>query len=382
MGSAGSSLAPRLAAVVLVVAGCSFTPPAGDRSIDMGGGGESSDSGGELPPGKTRRVQVTGDRVIDGPHQNFPLLFSLTDPALRAMASGGDVAATSGADIYFSADPAGLTGLAFDIERYMPTTGELIAWIKIPSLSATSEFYLHYGDPAVAETRENKPATWSADFAAVYHLADTTDATGNNLLTDRQTTARAAEIGGGRSFDGTSSAMIAGGSTTLDQLFALGGTVEGWLFAETSGEGQLGRVFEKGTAVRVGRCDGTSGQMDSLFFTHVFDNGPATWCTPPATAPRNQWLHFAVVYNRDDFANQPALYINGGPVAAIAIELAGGFASSDSGSLVIGDRESGGRAWRGLLDEVRLAHAVRTPGWIATSFNSQSAPTAFVTVDP
>src|SRR3989344_1646436 len=94
--------------------------------------------------------QITIDKsVISNTDQaNFPYLISLaSDAGLAAHAC------SNGNDIVF-ADSAGTT-LSHEIEKYVSATGELIAWVKIASLSASANTILSmkYGIPAVSISR-------------------------------------------------------------------------------------------------------------------------------------------------------------------------------------------------------------------------------------
>src|SRR5688572_15329378 len=57
---------------------------------------------------------------------NFPVLISLTNPDLRTIANGGHVENANGFDIVFTNDDCS-TILDHQLERYNPTTGQLIA---------------------------------------------------------------------------------------------------------------------------------------------------------------------------------------------------------------------------------------------------------------
>ena len=73
---------------------------------------------------------------------NFPMLFPVTDPNLKSASNGGGVAQTNGNDILFTAGD-GLTKLNHEIESYNPTTGQLVAWVQIPSLSPSADSSVH-----------------------------------------------------------------------------------------------------------------------------------------------------------------------------------------------------------------------------------------------
>ncbi len=65
---------------------------------------------------------------------DFPMLVSFTDADLRTVANGGSVTSSNGYDIAFT-ESDGVTVMDLEIEKYVATTGEYIAWIRIPTLS-------------------------------------------------------------------------------------------------------------------------------------------------------------------------------------------------------------------------------------------------------
>ena len=82
---------------------------------------------------------------------DFPVLISFTDNNLRSTSNSGNVHSSNGYDITFK-NNSGTTVLSHEIEKYDPTTGELIAWVKVPSLSATTdtEINMYYGNPCIS----------------------------------------------------------------------------------------------------------------------------------------------------------------------------------------------------------------------------------------
>src|SRR4051794_22495820 len=69
-----------------------------------------------------------------GSHTNFPVLISLTDANLKTTANGGHVTNSSGYDIIFTSSDCSVQ-LNHQLEKYDATTGEYIAWVRVPSLS-------------------------------------------------------------------------------------------------------------------------------------------------------------------------------------------------------------------------------------------------------
>lgn len=67
---------------------------------------------------------------------NFPVLVNVTLPS-------GDVENANGFDIAFTAGD-GTTQLDHDLESYDSGTGELVAWVRFSSLSATTDTQFFY----------------------------------------------------------------------------------------------------------------------------------------------------------------------------------------------------------------------------------------------
>ena len=153
---------------------------------------------------------------VPSTQSNFTVLVSVTDPALKTVANGGHVANANGYDIGFYADSGGTTKLKWEVEKYDGTTGNLIAWVKIPSVSSTTDtsFYLFYGDPSITTDQSDPLNTWDSNFKAVYHLGNgttltATDSTGgNNGTLFNSPTATAGKINGAAHFVHSSSQAI------------------------------------------------------------------------------------------------------------------------------------------------------------------------------
>jgi len=125
-------------------------------------------------------LRVNYGQVTGGPLTNFPLLFSSTDPALRTTANGGRVTNANGWDIIFATTPTcadsttcGGNKLDHEIESYNAVTGQLIAWVRVPSLDNGTVLYVHYSDSLVVATTENRPGLWNSGYKGVWHLRET-----------------------------------------------------------------------------------------------------------------------------------------------------------------------------------------------------------------
>lgn len=360
----------RVALITLLV-GCGFgakvssqEPPDPDATMLVA----------DAPPGDTtpvmtptvRRVEIMPGRVT-GTHTDFPVLFTASITSAHAM----------GYDIYFSTDQAGTMKLAHEIERYQPN--ELVAWVKIPSLSSATQIYLHYGDTTITTSQENRTAVWSASYAAVWHLSSLDDARGLNNATATGATAVAGKIADARGFDGTDDHLDAGSNTAIDSLFAGGGgTMEAWFLATTAGENGFGRIFDKGI-VGLGMCAGNTGGTNAVLFQHEFSGFDGIWCTAMNTITLGQWTYVAVTYDRGATTNDPAFYLNGtaSAVGAVKDTPSGNAVSDDAAPLFLGDQPTGSRAFDGRVDEARLSSVRRSADWIKTSYENQREPGTF-----
>ena len=156
---------------------------------------------------------------------------------------------SSGYDTAFTQSD-GTTTLSFEIESYTASTGQYIAWVKIPTLShsVNTKFYLYYGNSKVT-TNPSSTSTWDSNYLGVWHLPNRTTLTANdstsnanNGTPDASTTATAGEIDGGAGFNGvsgdTSSSSAIGVGTTLDNSTTNPITLEAWVNTTTLTQAQ------------------------------------------------------------------------------------------------------------------------------------------------
>ncbi|MHA2282402.1 MAG: DUF2341 domain-containing protein [Promethearchaeota archaeon] len=101
-----------------------------------------------------------------GSHKNFPVLISILDSDLH------DDVQSNGNDIAFANDTAWLDHEIelFD-QAYNGTHAQLVAWVRIPSLSTSVDTVIHmyYGN-ATMESQENVYSVWNSNYMGVWHL--------------------------------------------------------------------------------------------------------------------------------------------------------------------------------------------------------------------
>jgi len=121
---------------------------------------------------KYRQKISTNSSLIDGNHNSYPLLVSITQDALKSIWSGGRVGKVNGGDILFTSSD-GTTKLFHEIEKYSFNSGELIAWVKVPVLNDLGQdIYMYYGNESCSDQWDLFGNVWNDRYVAVYHLGD------------------------------------------------------------------------------------------------------------------------------------------------------------------------------------------------------------------
>jgi hypothetical protein len=108
---------------------------------------------------------------------NYPVVFKTIDPNFRSTAYGGRVVNPNGYDIrpfdvpdLTLPSPPPSQPLPFQLKRYVASTGEIVMWIKPPSISSAQDtkIRLTCGDPAL-NSDGSTPAMWDLHYKGVYH---------------------------------------------------------------------------------------------------------------------------------------------------------------------------------------------------------------------
>ena len=330
-----------------------------------------------------RKAITIAHTKVTGSQSGFPVLISLaSDSGLQARArSDGD-------DILFTSSD-GTTRLSHEIETYSGSTGLLIAWVKVPSLTSGSDtvLYMYYGNPD-APTQQGSTSVWDTNFRGVWHLSEMTgskrhDSTVNrNDLSDiNRVTLSPGKIDGSARFAAASSQRLTipdAGQTGLDITGPI--TMEAWVSTGQVGDGPYyfiekakgscssgeppyyfrlndgNTAYERENALVNGACGGTGLGI----------NGPMT------SISAGTWNHLVAVYDGSSLR----VYKNG--IQTNSRPYSSGIYNSD-GDLNIGGR-SRTQYFDGLLDEVRISSAARSLEWIQTEFNNQNSPSTFAYV--
>jgi RHS repeat-associated protein len=323
-----------------------------------------------------RAIVINHSQIPNADQSNFPVLVSGTFPDLATVGNGGNVQSAQGYDIIFTSDSAGQNHLDHEIDTYNSATGAVNFWVRIPSVSHTTDstIYMWYGNNAVTVSQENKPGVWSNGYAAVYHMGNGaaisgSDSTANNPGTVSSVSAAAGVIGGAGTFSGSSS-ITAIPLTPLSGSF----TVEQWV--NPSSNTVNGGLF------------GSRTPSDESFDTQLYSGGlwddignGTSWLNTSASASfpysANTWHHFVHTVTTNSYR----IYSDGRQVGS------GTFSGTPllfdaSHHLVIGNTGYPAAGLSGLIDETRVSTVVRSADWITAEYNNQSSPATFAVPCP
>ena len=363
---------------------------------------------------------------VDSDLSDFPVLIKFTDDDLK------QVNENEGRDFVFT-ESDGITKLSHEIEYFDNTTGEIVAWVNFPTLSASSsnDVYIYYKGNTVGY---NSADVWNDDYVVVWHLNQTStgttgefkDATGNGNngrggggtdvgynsariphITDGQ-------IGKGQHLKGPTTTGTGEGTgdiiyrNSLDGMPSRDFTIELWVADITNvPSGGNAALYNDLVSVCYDHPSNTNGQWSNhislwqsanvkmkirtSFFVSTVNPGHPVQDDNPAAF--TNWNHIVAVYNQKDVdgtQGNSQLYINGELVKDQ--NRSGGLnrhIQTDNLRMVLGgdiDAQGGNNCGRvnnelkGKVDELRISSGLRTASYAAASYFNQGDPDTYTTV--
>lgn len=343
-----------------------------------------------------KAITIDHTKVGATDSSNFPMYFSGTYPYLKTIANGGGVTNSSGFDIIFTSDSLGSTTLNFQIISYNGTTGAVSFWVKIPTVSHTTDtvIYLFYGNTSITTTQATPTSVWDSNYKFVMHMEDNVatktvlDSTANGYNgTSQQNTSvihtASGKLDSGLTFNGSTDDI----QVTQSGHFGLSGsafTVQAWVLDDSS-------VSTFNTAFHrvVSWYDGTkniqlgigsdSGGTNRLFW--LFNNSITANANQASTGTQATGFHHVV--GTFDGSSTYHIYVDGQNLDGATVHNSSiTVFTSNSTTLYLGQRGSGtaNNYLNGTLDEARISATNRSADWILAEYNNQSSPSTFYTV--
>lgn len=318
--------------------------------------------------GFKKNITINSSRIAENGLTNFPVLISITDSNLSQYAQA------DGDDILFTSDD-GTTKLNHEIEFYNSTNGNLVAWVRIPSLINTSDtVIMMYYNNSAASNQQNRTGVWNSTYIAVWHLGDGDstasgfylDSTNNNrngTLTDANgnTNQGIGQIGNAMNFFGDADYI-----TTVDYTFTAGGwTLSAWI---NSSNLALQRILSKGSNPKIWFLANRGLSIG------WFGGGEDVQGDSVSNVSDGRWTYVAGRVNSTRFQTYVNGSVDGSPGAH------DGTPVTNSNPWLIGSIAGTSEFFNGTIDEVRISSKNLSNGWIKTEYNNQFSPSTFHTV--
>ena len=317
-----------------------------------------------------KKLVTIANGKVAGDETDFPILISITDSDLTGcLANGYDIK-------FYNADED--TQLKHERESFDNSIGTLRAWVKIPSLSSTSDtlLYMYYEYPSESSDQADPENVWDANFTAVYHMNDKTtstvvDSTSNGRdgikgAANQPLETTSGKIGNAQDYETDGSHKIDVSSDVGIGLSSF--SIETWVKRESVGE--FHHVWSYGEAVNHKGLHWRFNSDSTFKFAFRGDDLDTV-----DTFTTDTWYSLAGTYHQGTDARN--IYVNGSPnvndTAIIDFQIP---SNKNSGI--------GYKAWTntqyfdGIIDEVRISTIARSSEWIQTTYNTQNDPSTFM----
>jgi uncharacterized protein DUF2341/concanavalin A-like lectin/glucanase superfamily protein len=319
-----------------------------------------------------RSITIPTSNVTGSTQTNYPMLFSGTYSYLATKANGGEVSNASGYDITFSSNSSGTSLLSWEIESYNATTGAIVAWVNIPSLSVSSNtiIYLRYGSTTISSFQGGSAgAVWDANYVGVYHMNQVLTAPGQSetdYTTNGNNYVASGTWSSGQSITGKIGQGLQAVNANSDYLawsgvglngFSSDFTVEGWFNISSASN----TSFTFGATNLSNDCNWFGGDYRLYNGSDAIVDGTAT--------PTSTWVHLVVTR----VGNALAIYHNGAATTGTQ-----GSAFTYNFQTIFNN--NGTISSTIECDEVRLSSIGRSANWVSDEYLNESAPSSFYTI--
>jgi hypothetical protein len=342
--------------------------------------------------GWTYRKNITiNSSMVNGTLSNFPVIVNLSaDPDLKVSAQA------NGNDILFTRDD-GTTRLYHEIENYTSSTGALLAWVNVTSVSNTTPTtIMMYYNNSGAENQQYPKGVWWNGYSGVWHLKENPAGTapqmtdsgllyngtsGGSMTASDQV---AGKIDGSLDFDGSNDYITVGNAGLLS--LSSTGTLSAWVkFNGTPNQYSylVGRS-NNGNPLGQSYLMALLGGGDQRIRVKV-SGGKNASDYDQAYTGTNSWTSGAWYYIVGEWNNTYLqMYINGTPDGAAVAQLRPANTTLSLPVQIGCGFETGcsdyDNAVNGTMDEVRISYVARSADWIRTEYNNMNRPNLFISV--
>ncbi len=322
-----------------------------------------------------RKLITVNSSLVDGDLTNFPILVNITNSDLSSKAQ------IDGNDIAFVLWSDNSTKLNHEIELFNDTTGELVCWVNVTSLSSSEDtkIWMYYGN-SICISQQNPTGVWDSDYVGIWHLNESGtgvryDSTNNsndgspqNYDGDEATSN--GRVAGADDFDGTNDRISITDSPSLsftnNEL-----TMEAWVKVDVlpsieasivRKEDQWQIAFHDINTIRnLVMTSGTNGWTAANDEDYTFSTG--------------NWYYWTFVYD-----GSVVRHIIDAQQVGSAHTVTGNIVDNSNPAYIAYCVYTGGHI-NGIIDEVRIHKVARNSDWINTSFNTVNNSINFIILD-
>jgi hypothetical protein len=313
---------------------------------------------------------------------NFVVLFKGTYAYLADTANDGNVEHSSGYDIRF--ETTGGTKLNHHIEKYDNTTGDVVIWIQVDSVSYDEDtvINLYYGKPGLTATEENKTGTWSV-YDGVWLLNEA--AGGSGAIKDSTTNANHMSNSGSQLTFGDTGKINKAVSRTnssaeLSRLLTDGNmnipagalTVMVWAKIASTTQASNGQIVWQENSGRF-RFYTTGG---ATFQARTYKTSSTLDATTFGTLTQDQWHHLAI--RIPGVASEYVKSYKDGANAATGSNVDSYIGTNTQVALF--SSATAAQWFYGSISHLMISTDDLGEGWIQTCFNNQDDPASFIVV--
>jgi len=311
---------------------------------------------------------------------SFPALLSIQDNNLIITGTCTDKVSTPNGPNYDFAfvEPGTSTELNYQIESYNQTTGTLLVWVQIPTLTYatnnTIAFYYGSPSPTVTHNAAFFANTWASDYKAVFHFNETTytgsvadGSSGGHTGTATGMTSSdlvTGKIGNAYSFNGSSKSIVSNAVTITGSF-----TLSAWVNLSATAHDQKVMTNQAAAGGSTGGYKlGVYSDNTAESESGTVNNRSATPASPAFAT--GAWHYIQSVYTGTTLST----YVDG---AQYKIQTTSNNPSSTT-PLYIGVGEGGNQYYFwGTIDEARVSNVAKTADWIKAEYVDQNNPVSF-----
>jgi hypothetical protein len=331
----------------------------------------------------SKKIVIDHTKVLQNETNFSVMIYNVSSDYSNAQADGDDF-------LFASADNN--TKYNHEIEYFHWTSGKLVAWVKIPTLSKTVDtvLWMYYGN-ANATNQQSVTNTWNSSFAAVWHMqysptGDVFDSTLNGFTmtsTGSMTTSDLVNGTYGRAidFDGTDD-FLSKADTGISNLNPSAVTLLAWMYPRSN-------VYKSWNIGKM--CMDQYGNNDACSYGLQFSdkNYSGTYERTDNMNTRpwkgnyyiNSWNLAVTTHNGGTAADSEKVYVNGslGNNAAINPQVINYHSAN---SFYVGGSHTGAGSgineWTDfIVDEVWILSKALPGNTIQTLYNNQVNPQTF-----